>query len=88
MASATDNKLKLKLYNEVDSSIGDKGCESLSRADWPYLSKLNLSHSQIGGEGVKYLTNANWLKLKIIDLSNTIMFRPKLNRRQRLQLFL
>jgi hypothetical protein len=40
--------------------IGDKGCEWLSKSNWPCLIELGLESNKIGFEGVKHLGNANW----------------------------
>jgi hypothetical protein len=42
MASTTNNMLMCLKNNVVANLIGDKGCEALSKADWPFLKNLNL----------------------------------------------
>jgi hypothetical protein len=72
--------VKLSLYLEYNN-IGDKGCETLSLADWPYLSIIYLRSNKIGVEGVEHLAKANWPLLKSISLGTIDILRPKSNRK-------
>lgn len=40
--------------------IGNEGCKSLSRADWPSLIMINIENSRIEGEGMMHLSRASW----------------------------
>ena len=76
-AMATTERVKFGfiLYNLDENIIGNKGCEFLSKSDWPFMKKLDFCRNQIGSEGVVHLRKANWPLLESIKLSIIIMFK-------------
>ena len=43
-----------------ENFIGNKGCEFLSKAQWPYLKLLQIGSNNIQSEGVNHLSRSHW----------------------------
>lgn len=50
--------------------IDDKGCKSISNANWPNLTFLGLEDNIISDVGSKWLSKGNWKSLKYLLLCN------------------
>lgn len=50
--------------------IDDKGCKSISNANWPSLTFLGLEENIISNVGAKWLSKGNWKSLKHLLLRN------------------
>jgi hypothetical protein len=75
MAFASEDKLMLKFDNEGNNSIGDKGCEMLTKGKWTNLRYISLIQNKIKSEGIRHLVIANWPLLRGIDLGTVQLLR-------------
>jgi len=73
--SKGNNWLDFKVLDLSDNKIYNKGIESLVKANWSKLERLNLCCTGITTDGMKILSKYyNWPNLKVIDLSkNSIL---------------
>lgn len=64
-----------QFHNSENCDIKEKGCEYISKANWRYLTYINLGHKEInigsnniGDKGYEYISKANWISLDSIRL--------------------
>ena len=60
--------------------IGSKGCEYLSQAKWPSLTRLHLTENSIMSEGVRWICKSNWPLLEKLFLCTFVIFSFQPNR--------